>query len=229
MSWKGSGSQVALLVGLSGLFVLALLAVMWAVTDWGGAKWTTAATIVQAVGTLTAVFVGGGFAFYRLHLLRTFHPHLTITHEVSHRVIGESYVHIAVTVTALNSSSVVVAPRQGAVQLQQIAPTTDEAIERLFSDDLGGEAYDVAWPTLSYVSREWDKGDLVIEPGEKVSDTYEFAVPKEIGTVLAYSFIEDPTFTQQFSRVRVWDAQTIYDMIPVQAQTELGPGADNAD
>lgn len=190
---------------------------MWAVTNWGGANWTTAATTVQAIGTLTAVFVGGGFAFYRLHLLRTFHPHLTITHEISHRTVGDSYVHIAVTVTALNSSSVLVAPRQGALRLQQISPSTDETVERLFSDDSRGEAYDVAWPTLSYVSREWEEGDLVIEPGERVADTYEFAIPKEIGTVLAYSFIEDPTFTKQPNKVRVWDAQTIYDMIPGEA------------
>lgn len=223
--WRRYAVLVLLTVGV----VLSIILLVWLVTQLTNTRMADAAVVVQAVGTLAAIVIGGLFVYYRLQIFRTFQPHLTITHEVSHRPLGNAYVHIAVTVTAMNSSSVVIAPVEGGVVLQQIAPTSDEAVEHLFRGEEAGEAYDVGWPTLSYISREWAEGGLVIEPGERVSDTYEFAIPKEIATVLAYSFIEDPTFTGESDDCPVWDAQTIYDIMPVQAHSASGAGADNAD
>lgn len=60
--------------------------------------------IAQALVTIVAIVAGGSFAAYKWQVFRESEPHLTITHEVSFRRIGESYVHIAVTATLQNNS-----------------------------------------------------------------------------------------------------------------------------
>ena len=64
------------------------------------------AGILQSVVTVVAIAGGGVFAYYELQVFRAFAPHLTISQEVSHRYIGDRYVHIAVTATLHNSSKV---------------------------------------------------------------------------------------------------------------------------
>lgn len=186
---------------------------MWAVTTWGDARWATVATIVQAIGTLTAIFVGGGFAFYRLQMLRTFHPYLTIEHEVSHRPVGDSYVHIALTVRLRNTSRVVIELRQGSIVLQLVSPITDEELERLYGANTVREPGDIAWPTLEEFDRHWEAGDLVIEPGESFPEHYEFVVAKDIQSVLVYSFYEHPTSGRPKGREIGWHALTVYDIL----------------
>ena len=65
-----------------------------------------ALTGIQSAITSVAIVVGGAFALFKLQVFRTFEPHLTITQEVSHRPVGDSYVHIVVTATLHNSSRV---------------------------------------------------------------------------------------------------------------------------
>ena len=55
--------------------------------------------IIQLSATIVAIAVGGIFAAIRLELFRDFVPHLTIGQEISHRRIGDSYVHIGMVVT----------------------------------------------------------------------------------------------------------------------------------
>lgn len=210
---RSSWAQVTLLLGLSILIVLVLVGIMWVVTIWGEAKWSTAATVVQSVGTLVALLAGGGFAFYRLHLLRTFQPHLTIEHEVSHRPVGDSYFHISLTVRLRNSSRVVIPLRHGSVLLQQIAPFSDEEIREFISGDVAKERDDIQWPTLDRFEREWGEAGFVIEPGETLSETYEFVISREVQAVLANSFYEDPTTRKRDNATIGWDATTVYDIL----------------
>ena len=62
--------------------------------------------IAQSLVTTIAIVAGGIFAAYKWQVFRESEPHLTITHKVSHRTVGESYVHIAVTAVLHNSSRV---------------------------------------------------------------------------------------------------------------------------
>ena len=71
-----------------------------------GLSYGDSARLFQAIGAITVIFVGGTFAYWRLQIFRTFEPHLSISHEVSHRQIGERYVHIALTSKLLNNSKV---------------------------------------------------------------------------------------------------------------------------
>ncbi len=98
-----------LIVGLMVVVVaLFFVAVYLAVPEADVPRAKNAAGIVQASVTALVIVIGVVIAAYKLDAFRDFEPHLTITHEVTHRPIGDNYVHIAVTATLYNSSKVMV-------------------------------------------------------------------------------------------------------------------------
>ncbi len=52
------------------------------------------ASIIQSFVTAIAILAGAYYAQTKLHVFRTFKPHLTIDQEVTHRRLGEEYIHI---------------------------------------------------------------------------------------------------------------------------------------
>ena len=141
--------------------------------DWTGG--------IQSIATIIAISVGGYLAWRNWHIFRAREPHVTISHQVSHRIVGAEYVHISLTVTLHNSSRVHLEFRDGSFTLQQLAPALNEQIERLYAqvfvDD--DETY-LQWPTLEDVKRTWDEDELVVEPGESEYQTYEFIVNRQV-------------------------------------------------
>jgi hypothetical protein len=91
------------------------------------------AAIVQASTTALAVGIAGAFAGYKLRVFRDFQPHLTITQDISHRRIGDSYWHIAVTATMRNTSKVEVEIQKRIFRLQQISPISDDEVKELYT------------------------------------------------------------------------------------------------
>ena len=152
-----------------------------------------AARSFQAVATVVLICVGGIFAYQRLQIFRTFEPHLTITHKVSHRHISDSHTHIAVTATLRNSSKVQVELRGGLFRLQKIAPLFDETIKTLHAQVfIDKEQENIQWPTLDEVPRTWKKNVLIVEPGESHPETYEFIMPRGVAdSVLIYTYLYD--------------------------------------
>ena len=64
------------------------------------------AGIAQAGATVIAIMLGGLFAWRRGFIFRHEQPHVTILHEITHRRVSDSYVHIQLTATLQNSSRV---------------------------------------------------------------------------------------------------------------------------
>ena len=88
-------------------------------------------------------------AYQRLQIFRTFQPHLTITHEISHRPVGESFVQITVTSTLLNSSKVRVEILDAYFTVQMVSPMSDDKVRELYSEAFKGDDFkDVKWPLL---------------------------------------------------------------------------------
>ena len=81
------------------LTVVAVLAVLCLVflaaylTDSNTTNFRELLGVAQSLVTILAIIAGGIFATYKWQIFREFEPHLTITHEVSLRPVGESYVH----------------------------------------------------------------------------------------------------------------------------------------
>ncbi len=196
----------ALLLAVSAIVV----AVTWALVSLTDSRVTDAAGVVQAIVTATAICAGGFFAAFKLQIFRDFQPHLTISNAVSHRLIGESYVHIDITTTLHNSSKVKMELREGFFRLQQIAPISDEDVGALYAQVfVNRETEDIQWPTLNDIPLNWDKGILIVEPGETHQEIFEFIVSTDVESVIIQIYFYNPNS----STPEGWGATTVYDII----------------
>ena len=85
-----------------------------------------------------------------------------------------------------NTSRVKVEFRDGLFSVEQLAPLADEHVERSFAKAfVRAEKYEYPeWYLLRSPRLEWDKDELVIEPGERDVETYEYIVPDYVESVL---------------------------------------------
>lgn len=204
--WKGIG--IVLVLGIV-FFVIALLSARLT-----SINLADAVSVIYAIGVLTAICVGGFFANRRLQLFRTFQPHLTISHEVSHRLIGDSYIHIFVTATLHNGSRVKMELLEADFLLQQIAPTNDDRIEHLYADVFHNAKHeDLQWDTLYDAKRNWSKNERIIEPGELHKEPFEFIVSTGVESVLIYTYFYNPGYTQGSQAAQGWGATRVYDIL----------------
>lgn len=152
------------------LAALLAVALAFAVLDWflpSAVSVKDRAGIIQGVVTALAIIFGGLLAAVKLELFRDFEPHLTITHEVSHRRVGDSYVHIAVKAALHNTSKVRVDIHSAIFRVHQVAPFTDAEVESLYIQVFEDRDYDeLQWPTLDEIRPAWNGNGLIIEPGE---------------------------------------------------------------
>ena len=182
---------------------------------------TNAAEFVVALATVAAIIIGGAFAWRNLWWLRTFQPHITISHAVTHRRIGTQYLHIAVVATLHNSSRVKVEIEEGFIQLLKVSPIEDDDVLALYAEtfvvDAEGEAANqtryIPWPSLQTVRCATEADALVIEPGESHHETVEFIVSDDVNSVIAYSYFYNPNLSRSPDSATDWEATTPYDII----------------
>ncbi len=168
------------------------------------------ADLVQTALTIMALLAGGAFAAYKLELFRDFEPHLTITHTINYRRVGDSYIHIDLAVRMHNSSKVKVDLYEGFWTLQQISPVSDAEVEQIYLGTLNGDPQDFPWPALKEGGWLWDRGELVIEPGESHQELLEIIVPDEVKTMMIYTFCYDQRVAEDEAG---WDLATVFDII----------------
>ncbi len=172
------------------------------------------ASIIQSFAAALAIVAGGTYALYKLQVFRTLEPHMTIAHQVSHRRIGDSYVHVDVTASLYNSSKVKLELREGFFLLQQVAPVSDGEVEALYAETFEDRRFDsIQWPTLEEAAGTWEEGELVVEPGESHAETLEFIVPADVGSVLIYTYFYNHTSAGSPGSAEGWAATTVHDII----------------
>ena len=194
-------------IALVVVVVLALLAVGHVALDF-------ALTGMQSAVTVVAIVSGAAFALFKLQAFRAFEPHLTISQEVSHRTVGDRYIHIVVTCTLHNSSRVRVHLREGLFRLQQVRPLPDHEIERLYTEVfVDYAARHLQWPTLEDATRVWGKNDASVEPGESHQETFEFIIDSVVRSVLVYTYIYNAKANQDPSAPMGWTTTTVHDII----------------
>lgn len=170
------------------------------------------ARIIQASVTTVILAVGAAFAAAKFQIFRESAPHVTVSQTVSHRVVGDSYVHLMVTATLYNSSKVKMEFCRARFRLQQIAPITDDAVENLYADVFVDQKHQhFQWENLSTVKRNWKRNDIIIEPGESHQETCEFIVIAEVETVLIDTFFYNP---RQPAIPKGWGTTSVYDILP---------------
>ena len=215
-----SKSSVIRLLALATVVAVILVGLTWATAESTGKSFNDTAKTVQALGTLAAIIAGGVFALYKLQVFRDFQPHLTITHEVSHRRIGESYVHLDVVTTLRNNAKINVVIREASFVLSMISPTTDEEIDALYAEafNASGVVEDEAyarfqWTVLEDITIERRPGEFIVEPSESYRETREFIVSDDVQTVMVYTYFYNSEYTESSSSAEGWRATTIYDII----------------
>lgn len=213
--WPASRTIRALVVIVAILVAVAILLLTF-VDEWSNSeelqRW---ASIAQSTITSLAIVIGGIFALFKLQAFRDFEPHLTITHKVSHRPIGDNYIHIDVTAELRNSSKVQVEIHEGLFSMQRISPTTDIETEVLYRETfVEREKRNIQWPVLYEFNAAWEKGELTVEPGESHHETTEFIVLAEIESVIIYTYFSNPQFPLSAAKPKGWSASTIYDILP---------------
>ena len=210
-NWPRSQTWRAIIIATLVLIPIAL-AFVTLVDDWSNvSKIKDVAGAVQSAVTVIAIVAGGIFALFKLQAFRDFEPHLTISHEVSHRQIGNSYVHVAVTSTLHNGSKVKLDFLQAFIRLQQISPTSDAEVESLYTSTfVDREHEDIPWPILYEVPRIWDVNELIIEPGESHQESYEFIVSTEVESVIVYTYYYNSRGDSEAPEG--WGATSVYDI-----------------
>ncbi len=163
--------------------------------------------------TVAAIAIGGIVAIFKFQLFRDSAPHLTISHAISHRLVGESYLHIAVTANLHNSSKVKVELRRALFRLQQLVPASDDEVQRLYSQVFfERQAENLQWPVLEEVEINWPQYARIIEPGESHFETYEFIASTSIKSVIVYTYFHNPSYPSS-SDNSGWGRATVHDMI----------------
>ena len=160
-----------------------------------------------------AIGLAGLFAYQRLNVFRTFYPHLTISHEITHRFVGNSYTHISVTAILQNNSNVKVEIQNAFFRLEQVAPLSDDDVEAYRAEVSVEREYDsIRWPTLEEINLNWQKNELVVEPGGSHQETLDFVVSKDVETVQVYTYFYNPDFSERGGSSEGWEAITTYDI-----------------
>ena len=207
LTWRNALVSLICVLGIFAPFVV------WGLVMLTDTSLKDAAATVQAVGTVIAIYVGGAFALYRLNIFRSFEPHLTITQEVSHRPISDSYVHIAVTATLHNSSKVRIDLREGFFQLFHLRPLSDEDVEELYDEVFIDERDQyIQWEILDEAPRAWLENELIIEPEGLHQETCDFIVSTEVESVIVYSYFYNSVSNAHTPSSEGWTSTTVYDI-----------------
>ena len=225
MSYRRAAVEILIVSAVLSLLGLAVWGLNFWLTDLARDK--TSATeigrvrdvvgIVQGFVWAFLIVAGGVFAYRKLQLFRDFEPHLTITHEVTHRGIGTQYLHISVTATLRNNSKVQVNVQRGYITLRQISPIDDEDVvqkyAQIFAESDTDDVMDFQWEELDTVVRASNDNPLVIEPSEYHTELGEFVVSDAVKTVLVYSYFYNPQYSGSGRSAHGWTASTVYDIV----------------
>ena len=207
------------------LLVLLIVAAWFLVRDlssiWGEEGANYSALVQSAVYSL-AILAAGAVAIYRFQVFRDLEPHLTISHKITHRPVGNNYVHIFVAATLRNSSKVEVDIRRELFRVQQIAPVEEDELNRLVKAvfpggsqavETAGDEKEIQWPTIDEVYRAWGPNELIVEPGEAHQETVEFVVPASVQTALIYTYFFNTQFYPGSRSAQGWGVTSVYDII----------------
>ncbi len=64
--------------------------------------------------------------------------------------------------------------------------------------------YNIEWPILYDIKRDWNRGTLIIEPREALQETYEFLMLRDVESILIYTYFYNP----YSSTPKGWGAST---------------------
>lgn len=172
--------------------------------------------IIESIFTIAAIIVAGVWTYWLFIVKRHRHPRLELTHKVEQLALTSNKVFARVEITVFNSGEVVVFLLDGAVLIQQILPLPHPDLYGLIEDGVdiiavlsqynsdGGKERltEIQWPILDSQKIQWNKGKVVIEPGEKVPLRFDFIIDQSVKTIQIHSFISSGVRYKRGRRLR---------------------------
>ncbi|MCH7801801.1 MAG: hypothetical protein IIC24_09705 [Chloroflexi bacterium] len=151
-----------------------------------------------------AIVTASVWATYRFGLFRERVPRGVISHEVTHRPLTDSTIHLSVTVIFSNAGRVVWTfepADRNLTTIQQVKPITSDQLTALEQQLEAQTDLAFEWP---WIGNRPLTSRLEVEPSDTEQINYEFIIDNSIESILIYSY---------YSRDgRGWDATTIYDI-----------------
>ena len=140
--------------------------------------------IVGAALSIVVLIGGGVLARRNAQIFRARSPHVVISHEISHRFVGDSYVHIFVTAVMHNTSRVHIEFLDGFGSIQQVKPVSDDDVEHLYEQVFVDQDFgNLQWAPLDTLRLHWPKDGLLVEPGETETEIFDFVVQRDVRSV----------------------------------------------
>jgi len=153
--------------------------------------------IVQAVVTMAALVVGGYWTYNVFVKERRAFAHANIEQKISHVALTEKTTLLRVGVDLTNTGSSLMSIEEAIVRVQQILPLASCATEpcartqvREALSNTVRKDDQFSWPLIGERELKFTKTDEV-EPGEKQTLDFEFAVPSSVKLVRVYTYFQN--------------------------------------
>ena len=160
--------------------------------------------ITKDIVQIVAIVAAATWASYRFGLFRERIPRGAISHEVTHRPLTDSAIHLSLTVIFSNAGHVLWSfepARQNLTTIQHVKPITSDHIMILEQQRDVGPDIPYQW------ARIYERplaAPLEVEPSDTERVNYEFIIDNAIESILIYP---------HYGRTnRGWDAAMIYDI-----------------
>ena len=164
---------------------------------------------VQAIVTIGAVIIGGVWSYNLFIKERKNYPHLNVEQKSSHVAFSNQVNIFRVAVDLTNTGSSRVQLRDYFIRIQQVLPDALDMGKKVDAAVKGRTAEQdrFEWPLLNE-----RKSTLMvdIEPGEKQTMDFEFAVPSNVNVVRVYSYFQNERKHERDSGIG-WGLSTYYD------------------
>ncbi len=162
---------------------------------------------------IVTIVIGGGFALYKLGVFRDLKPHLALEHRITHRLVGDDYLHVSIQVSLFNTSKVAVSITESVCLVQQIAPLSNQEVETLYSETYDENTeIDMQWPLLNQFRKIRKDNELIIEPQGRHVEYYETIISKGIMAILVSTRYDNANFLGGYDAARGWELSSAHDL-----------------
>ena len=198
-------SEIGALLTLSIIFIIAFLGLAFAASMLMDAKCDTpvlcalsSPTEIYAIASITALITIGLYYYTRRIANRSFIRYLDVSHKISHRSIGDQYLHISVKSVLHNTSKVKIDVLNGFTIVQRIMPgLNEEDIKRMYDQVRSEKNCDfIQWPDIEKCNHSWKDDELIIEPGETRTTTCQFLRPNDVESIMVRTFFWKQGFSE---------------------------------
>ncbi|MFL5386535.1 MAG: hypothetical protein ACJ8GN_28800 [Longimicrobiaceae bacterium] len=184
---------------------------------------------LESCAKIVALAVGAWWAYSRFLRTREAAKHIEVSQTVEHLVLSSEKLLLRVYVTVENRGKVLVSLDGLKSKVNHVHPLKGAVLADLLSKQVSSQAPRVPWKKLGrfVVNRP---GLWLLEPGEKVSESFDFVLSRKLRAVTVYTFVPEQAATAAAdgrSRSRYgWKCRSLYRIEEPEARPNLAPPAD---